>query len=53
VNAIRRHGWMSLPKRAKSSTGTRHVIGAGMGGTETCVTEGDLDRSEGADNLSS
>ena len=42
---------MSLSKRAKSSTGTRHVIGAGMGGIETYVTEGDLGGSEEADNL--
>ena len=42
VNAIRRRGWASLPKRVKPSTGTRHVIGAGMLGRATCVTEGDL-----------
>jgi hypothetical protein len=51
VNAIRRHGWASLPTMVKPGTGTRHVIGAGMGGIETYVTEGDLGGSEEADNL--
>ena len=35
-----------MPKVAKPGTGTRHVIGAGMVGRGTCVTEGDLVCSE-------
>ena len=46
MNAIRRGEWASLHKKVKSSTGTRYVIGVGMVGTETCVTEGDLVCSE-------
>lgn len=42
VNAIRRGGWASLPDMAKPDMEGRNVIGAGMLGNETCVTEGDL-----------
>lgn len=34
-----------MPKKAKSGTGTPHVIGVGMERTGTGVTEGDLVRS--------
>jgi len=42
VNAFRRGRWASLPDMVKPSTGACHVVGAGMAGTETCVTEGGL-----------
>jgi hypothetical protein len=42
MNAIRRDRWASLPEMAKSNTGTCNVVGVGMIGIETCVTEGDL-----------
>jgi len=34
----------------KSGTVTHGVVGVGMVGIETCVTEGDLDRSDGGRN---
>lgn len=51
MNAIGRGGWANLHKKAKPSTGTRYVVGVGMVGTETCVTEGDLACSKRDRNL--
>ena len=45
MNAFRRDGWASLPVKVKPRTVARNVVGAGMEGMETCVTEGDLVRS--------
>ena len=42
MNAIRRGGWASLPDMAKSGTGTRNVVGAGMEGRGIQGTQGDL-----------
>ena len=42
MNAIRRNKRASLPDRAKSSTATCYVVGVGMVGTGTHMTEGDL-----------
>ena len=46
MNVIRRGGRASLHRKAKPSTGTRHVVDAGMVGRETRVTEGDLAGSD-------
>ena len=37
---FRLYGWASLLAMAKPGTVARYVVGGGMLGTETCVTEG-------------